>query len=259
MSKFNVKTRKEINELITKAIEQFDISCNNIKAFESITTESEVVKFLYLEEVSKRNFSIATILGTLKCLYDITPTDFLKEFDVHIKLTVNRFVLDILNRDFPEGIWVSSESNLRSNYMSEYKHLSELICGYGNYCSFKMESFKVFYPASIHRFVRGFAYGYSKTFQLLCKLYAVKYEATHPIEQDIWKNIRYFLLNDCYEYRLDGEYVFPYYDGEFNPTGNPKLASKYNHHMVNEKTYAKLQKKISNDKDREAFSYELFF
>ena len=66
MSKVNVKTRKEINELITKAIEQFDISCNNLRSFESITTESEVIKFLYLEEVSKRNFSIAKILGTLK-------------------------------------------------------------------------------------------------------------------------------------------------------------------------------------------------
>lgn len=255
----SLKTRKEINDLITEAIKQLDTSYDNIKTLKNINSEIEVLQFLYLDEIAKRNFCIANIIGILKCLYDTSAEEFPKNFDVDLKFVVDKFVLNVLNRDFPEGIWTSSESKLNSNFMAEYHHLSKLVCGFGDFCSFSTETFKTLFPASINRFVKGFANGYSKCFQLLCRLYNVKYEVTHPITQDIWKNIRYFLINDCYEYSLTGDYIFPYYDGQFNPTGNPKLPDKYNHHTINEKTYTKLKKKIHNDDSRKSFSYELNF
>lgn len=87
MSKeISLKTRKEINDLITEAIEQLDTSYDNIKTLKNINSEIEVLQFLYLDEIAKRNFCIANILGILKCLYDTSAEEFPKNFDVELKV-----------------------------------------------------------------------------------------------------------------------------------------------------------------------------
>ncbi len=263
--KIVLTTRPEIITAIKTEKQRLLESSQRIAAFKQLTIESETVQCLFLDELSRQKYCIANILGMIKCISDFSekPLHIGKtNLDIYIKLTINKFVIDTLKSEYSDSMWRESCSRLSVDYFTEYKRLSETICGNGNTCNFNRETFKDFYPAAIHRTVSGFANGYSKVFQLLATIYGIKYEATNPEEQDIWKNIKYFLFENCYEYNLTGDYIFKYFDGNFNPTGNDKIPGEFTHRVINRKTYTEIRKSLKADYENEnlekyTYSFEL--
>ena len=116
--------------------------------------------------------------------------------------------------------------------------------------SFIEERFEGFFPNGIHRFVLGFAIGYSETFHEIAAQACIKTEFTDPKTQDIWRNWEYFLKRDVHEYRLDGNYLFMYHGG-INVTKDSAIPFYNNSRYVNKDVYEALRsRKISDFVDK---------
>lgn len=200
------------------------------------------------EQVANQKFQLGYVLGLMKAYYDTLPPVVAEKQKINnipvellIKLKVDAEVLD--NREKIKNV---VDFTHETDYWARYRRLSETICGFGYNMHFIPERFKMFYPNGMHKFVSGFAEGYSNGFHTIAEESGIKTEKTNPIEQDIWKNWEYFLTHESHEYRLNGKYLFMYHGGA---TTRDHLDAPYGNNVkiVNENVYEALRNRAAED------------
>lgn len=196
---------------------------------------------LIAEQDLKYRHKMGYLLGSLKANLDCLPEEIASRqrlnnipLNLLIKIKVDEFVLDI-RETLPHY-----ELTFETDYEKKYRRLSELICGFGYNMTFLEDRFEQFFPNGIHKFVLGFAVGYSKTFHEIAELAGISIDETDPKTQDIWKNWEYFLKRDIHEYRLDGNYLFMYHGG-YNCSGDKDVPYGDNRRYVNKDVYEALK------------------
>lgn len=225
---------------------------------EALSATNSLTAFaLVNEQKLNYQYQIGFVLGSLKANLDCLPDEIaLRQkvngipLDLFIKMKVDEFVLDI------REVSHANEMTSYTDYEEKYRRLSELICGFGYNMSFIEERFESFFPNGTHRFVLGFAVGYSETFHEIAAQACVPTEFTDPKTQDIWKNWEFFLKRDVHEYRLDGNYLFMYHGG-FNCAGDDSIPYGDNSRNVNKKVYTALKARKSNDFVNKPFDFSI--
>lgn len=202
---------------------------------------NETLARMIAEQAEFAREQLGYTLGLIKANLDSLPVKVAMQqrineipVDVMIKMKVDHEVLEQREKLGTNDMTPAKE------YDKKYRRLSELICGYGYNCSFIPERFREFYPKGMHRFVRGFANGYSSALHTIAEEEGIKMQRTDPVTQDIWKNYPYFLDHGCREYSLEGKYLFMYHGG-WNCSGNPHTPYGNNVQMINQNLYQKLQ------------------
>lgn len=233
------------------AKESFDI-------VEALTaTGNKTALALINEQKLNQQFQVGYVFGSLKANFDCLPDEIAARqkmngipLNLLIKMKVDEFVLDV------REVSHAQEMTGYTDYEGKYRRLSECICGFGYNMSFIEERFESFFPNGIHRFVLGFAVGYSKTFHEIAAQACIKTELTDPKTQDIWRNWEFFLKRDVHEYRLDGNYLFMYHGG-FNCTGDSSIPFGNNSHYVNKDVYEALKSRESSDFVDKPFEFDI--
>lgn len=237
--------------MAAKAKESFDI----VEALSATGNKTA----LALTDEQKRNqqFQVGYVFGSLKANLDCLPEEIAARqkmngipLDFLIKMKVDEFVLNV------REVSHAQEMTGYTDYEGKYRRLSECICGFGYNMSFIEERFESFFPNGIHRFVLGFAVGYSETFHEIAAQTCIKTEFTDPKTQDIWRNWEFFLKRDVHEYRLDGNYLFMYHGG-FNCTGDSSIPYGNNSHYVNKDVYETLKSRKSSDFVDKPFEFDI--
>lgn len=237
--------------MAAKAKESFDI----VEALSATGNKTA----LALTDEQKRNqqFQVGYVFGSLKANLDCLPEEIAARqkmngipLDFLIKMKVDEFVLNV------REVSHAQEMTGYTDYEGKYRRLSECICGFGYNMSFIEERFESFFPNGIHRFVLGFAVGYSETFHEIAAQACIKTEFTDPKTQDIWRNWEFFLKRDVHEYRLDGNYLFMYHGG-FNCTGDSSIPYGNNSHYVNKDVYETLKSRKSSDFVDKPFEFDI--
>lgn len=237
--------------MAAKAKESFDI----VEALSATGNKTA----LALTDEQKRNqqFQVGYVFGSLKANLDCLPEEIAARqkmngipLDFLIKMKVDEFVLNV------REVSHAQEMTGYTDYEGKYRRLSECICGFGYNMSFIEERFESFFPNGIHRFVLGFAVGYSETFHEIAAQACIKTEFTDPKTQDIWRNWEFFLKRDVHEYRLDGNYLFMYHGG-FNCTGDSSIPYGNNSHYVNKDVYETLKSRKSSDFVDKPFEFNI--
>lgn len=231
--------------MAAKAKESFDI----VEALSA--TGNKTALALIDEQKRNQQFQVGYVFGSLKANLDCLPEEIAARqkmngipLDFLIKMKVDEFVLDV------REVSHAQELTWYTDYARKYRSLSECICGFGYNMSFNEERFEGFFPNRIHRFVLGFAIGYSETFHEIAAQACIKTEFTDPKTQDIWRNWEYFLKRDVHEYRLDGNYLFMYHGG-INVTKDSAIPFYNNSRYVNKDVYEALRsRKISDFVDK---------
>lgn len=231
--------------MVAKAKESFDI----VEALSA--TGNKTARALIDEQKRNQQFQVGYVFGSLKANLDCLPEEIAARqkmngipLDFLIKMKVDEFVLDV------REVSRAQELTGYTDYARKYRSLSECICGFGYNMSFIEERFEGFFPNGIHRFVLGFAIGYSETFHEIAAQACIKTEFTDPKTQDIWRNWEYFLKRDVHEYRLDGNYLFMYHGG-INVTKDSAIPFYNNSRYVNKDVYEALRsRKISDFVDK---------
>lgn len=215
-----------------------------IQALSSVNNKTAAA--LIAEQNLNYRYKMGYWFGSLKANLDCLPEEIASRqslfgvpLNLLIKTKVDEFVLDIRESSQPD------ELTLATDYKKKYRRLSELICGFGYNMSFLEERFEQFFPKGTHKFVLGFAIGYSETFCKIAELANIPTDSTDPKTQDIWKNWEYFLKRDVYEYRLDGTYLFMYHGG-FNCSTDKNVPYGNNMRNVNDGVYEALQSRESS-------------
>lgn len=193
-------------------------------------------------------YQMGYILGLLKANNDCLPDDIAAQQTINgipvglaIKIKVDNMVLQPREEIGPNELTYETE------YWNKYRRLSELICGFGYNMRFSEERFEAFFPNGMHRFVLGFAEGYSKCFHMLADEAGIETVCTDPKTQDIWKNWMFFLKDDVEEYRLDGKYLFLYHGG-YNWTKDRNIPHGNNEKLVNQEVYRLLKERTVDSK-----------
>ncbi len=234
-----------------KAKESFDI----VEALSA--TGNKTALALIDEQKRNQQFQVGYVFGSLKANLDCLPEEIAARqkmngipLDFLIKMKVDEFVLNV------REVSHAQEMTGYTDYEGKYRRLSECICGFGYNMSFIEERFESFFPNGIHRFVLGFAVGYSETFHEIAAQACIKTEFTDPKTQDIWRNWEFFLKRDVHEYRLDGNYLFMYHGG-FNCTGDSSIPYGNNSHYVNKDVYETLKSRKSSDFVDKPFEFNI--
>lgn len=237
--------------MAAKAKESFDI----VEALNA--TGNKTALALIDEQKRNQQFQVGYVFGSLKANLDCLPEEIAARqkmngipLDFLIKMKVDEFVLDV------REVSHAQELTGYTDYEGKYRRLSECICGFGYNMSFIEERFESFFPNGIHRFVLGFAVGYSETFHEIAAQACIKTEFTDPKTQDIWRNWEFFLKRDVHEYRLDGNYLFMYHGG-FNCTGDSSIPYGNNSHYVNKDVYETLKSRKSSDFVDKPFEFDI--
>ena len=172
-----------------------------IQALSSVNNKTAAA--LIAEQNLNYRYKMGYWFGSLKANLDCLPEEIASRqslfgvpLNLLIKLKVDEFVLNIRESSQPD------ELTLETDYKKKYRRLSELICGFGYNMSFLEDRFEHFFPKGTHKFVLGFAIGYSETFRKIAELANVPTDDTDPKTQDIWRNWQYFLKRDIHEYRV---------------------------------------------------------
>jgi len=237
--------------MAAKAKETFDI-------VEALTATGNKTAFALINEQKlNQQFQVGYVFGSLKANLDCLPDEIAAcqkmngiPLNLHIKMKVDEFVLDV------REVSHAQEMTGYTDYEGKYRRLSECICGFGYNMSFIEERFESFFPNGIHRFVLGFAVGYSETFHEIAAQACIKTEFTDPKTQDIWRNWEFFLKRDVHEYRLDGNYLFMYHGG-CNCTGDSSIPYGNNSHHVNKDVYEALKSRKSSDFVDKPFEFDI--
>lgn len=237
--------------MAAKAKESFDI----VEALSA--TGNKTALALIDEQKRNQQFQVGYVFGSLKANLDCLPEEIAARqkmngipLDFLIKMKVDEFVLNV------REVSHAQEMTGYTDYEGKYRRLSECICGFGYNMSFIEERFESFFPNGIHRFVLGFAVGYSETFHEIAAQACIKTEFTDPKTQDIWRNWEFFLKRDVHEYRLDGNYLFMYHGG-FNCTGDSSIPYGNNSHYVNKDVYETLKSRKSSDFVDKPFEFNI--
>lgn len=237
--------------MAAKAKESFDI----VEALSA--TGNKTALALIDEQKRNQQFQVGYVFGSLKANLDCLPEEIAARqkmngipLDFLIKMKVDEFVLNV------REVSHAQEMTGYTDYEGKYRRLSECICGFGYNMSFIEERFESFFPNGIHRFVLGFAVGYSETFHEIAAQACIKTEFTDPKTQDIWRNWEFFLKRDVHEYRLDGNYLFMYHGG-FNCTGDSSIPYGNNSHYVNKDVYETLKSRKSSDFVDKPFEFDI--
>ena len=232
--------------MAAKAKETFDI----VEALSATGNKTAIV--LINEQKLNQQFQVGYVFGSLKANLDCLPDEIAARQKMNglIKMKVDEFVLDV------REVSHAQEMTGYTDYEGKYRRLSECICGFGYNMSFIEERFESFFPNGIHRFVLGFAVGYSETFHEIAAQACIKTEFTDPKTQDIWRNWEFFLKRDVHEYRLDGNYLFMYHGG-FNCTGDSSIPYGNNSHYVNKDVYETLKSRKSSDFVDKPFEFDI--
>lgn len=237
--------------MAAKAKETFDI----VEALSATGNKTAIV--LINEQKLNQQFQVGYVFGSLKANLDCLPDEIAARqkmngipLNLLIKMKVDEFVLDV------REVSHAQEMTGYTDYEGKYRRLSECICGFGYNMSFIEERFESFFPNGIHRFVLGFAVGYSETFHEIAAQACIKTEFTDPKTQDIWRNWEFFLKRDVHEYRLDGNYLFMYHGG-FNCTGDSSIPYGNNSHYVNKDVYETLKSRKSSDFVNKPFEFDI--
>lgn len=237
--------------MVVKAKESSDI----VEALSA--TGNKTALALINEQKLNQQFQLGYVFGSLKANFDCLPDEIAARqkmngipLNLFIKMKVDEFVLDIREVSHVE------EMTGYTSYEGKYRRLSECICGFGYNMSFIEERFERFFPNGIHRFVLGFAVGYSEIFHEIAAQACIKTEFTDPKTQDIWRNWEFFLKRDVHEYRLDGNYLFMYHGG-FNCTGDSYIPYGNNSHYVNKDVYEALKARKSSDFVDKPFEFDI--
>ena len=244
-------TMSTVYNMAAKAKESSEI-IEELTAIGSITAIA-----LINEQKRNQQFQVGYVFGSLKANLDCLPDEIAARqkmngipLNLLIKMKVDEFVLDV------REVSHAQEMTGYTDYEGKYRCLSECICGFGYNMSFIEERFESFFPNGIHRFVLGFAVGYSETFHEIAAQACIKTEFTDPKTQDIWKNWEFFLKRDVHEYRLDGNYLFMYHGG-FNCTGDGSIPYGNNSHYVNNDVYETLKSRKSSDFVDKPFEFNI--
>lgn len=226
---------ERVSRMASKAKESFDL----IEALKA--TNNPTALALVNEQSLNHQYEVGYVYGSLKANLDCLPDEIANRQRVNgiplnllIKMKVDEFVLDVREASH------ASEMTNYTDYAGKYRRLSELICGFGYNMSFIEDRFESFFPKGSHRFVLGFAIGYSETFHEIAAQACVPTDFTDPKTQDIWKNWEYFLKRDVHEYHIDGAYLFMYHGG-FNCSDDPDIPYGNNSRVVNKDVYETLK------------------
>lgn len=239
----------------------YTMAANAKEIFEIIeslsATGNKTALALINEQELNYKFQVGYVLGALKANFDCLPEEIATRqkmngipLNLLIKMKVDEFVLDV--REVSDA----QEMTSYTDYEGKYRRLSECICGFGYNMSFIEERFESFFPKGIHRFVLGFAVGYSETFHEIAAQACISTEFTDPKTQDIWRNWEFFLKRDVHEYRLDGNYLFMYHGG-FNCSGDSSIPCGNNCHYVNKDVYDNLKARQSSDFIDKSFEFDI--
>ena len=244
-------TMSTVYNMAAKAKESSEI-IEELTAIGSITAIA-----LINEQKRNQQFQVGYVFGSLKANLDCLPDEIAARqkmngipLNLLIKMKVDEFVLDV------REVSHAQEMTGYTDYEGKYRCLSECICGFGYNMSFIEERFESFFPNGIHRFVLGFAVGYSETFHEIAAQACIKTEFTDPKTQDIWRNWEFFLKRDVHEYHLDGNYLFMYHGG-FNCTGDSSIPYGNNSHYVNKDVYETLKSRKSSDFVDKPFEFDI--
>ena len=229
--------------------------CNQIiNALSAMGTKTAMA--LAYEQKGYRLYYHGYVLGALKANLDTLPDDVKQMqkkngilLDLYIKMRVDENVLDVREESNAQEMTSATE------YEKKYRRLSETICGFGYNMSFIQERFEAFFPNGTHRFVLGFAIGYSETFHEIAAQSCIKTDFTDPKTQDIWKNWEFFLKRDVHEYRLDGNFLFMYHGG-YNCSGDSSIPLGNNWQYVNREVYEALRKRDLSEFADKTFKYD---
>lgn len=233
------KSMQRMYQMAEKAKESFAI-------IEALTAmNNKTAKALIEEQKLNQQYQVGYVFGALKANYDTLPDEIANRqkmnglpLNLLIKMKVDQFVIDIREKSYAQDFTGARD------YEERYRRLSECICGFGYGMTFKEKNFEDFFPNGTHRFVLGFAEGYSETFHEIAASAGVSTEVTSPKSQDIWKNWRFFLDREVHEYRLDGKYLFMYHGG-FNCTEDKSIPYGNNIKIVNLGVYDALKARKS--------------
>lgn len=237
--------------MAAKAKEAFEI----VEALSA--TGNKTALALINEQKLNQQFLVGYVFGSLKANLDCLPDEIAARqkmngipLNLLIKMKVDEFVLDV------REVSHAQEMTGYTDYEGKYRRLSECICGFGYNMSFIEKRFESFFPNGIHRFVLGFASGYSETFHEIAAQACIHTEVTDPKTQDIWRNWEFFLKRDVHEYRLDGNYLFMYHGG-FNCTEDRSIPYGNNSHYVNKDVYETLKARKCSDFVDKPFEFDI--
>lgn len=194
-------------------------------------------------------------LGMLKAWYDVMPEDIQETLKVHhiplnmlIKMKIDQMVYDELLKCRPVPELVSGFGFYeRDSYMGNYRRFREMICGCGYNCSFIEERFREGFCGNTSYAVEGFARGYSELISLLAQGDEHYTHKSDPKEEDIWKNWKYFLKNDCVDYSIEGTYIPMYNGGAPVSFKFQRCRSGFCTEERNTGLYESLRKKVTTD------------
>ena len=218
-------TQNSENRLAT-AISEANETLSTIQAL--LATQNETARSIAAKETLKHKYQIGRIYGTLKAYLDCMPDKIASNQKIDgiplnfwIKMKVDEHVYEVTCRS---SNWNSIEQDISKRYWNFARH----ICYFGT-DDFE-KRFKEFFPYNTHVFVLGFSESYSEAFHEIAKNEKIETDFTTPKLQDIWKNWDFFFKRDVYDYRLDGKFLFSFFQN-----CDPE------YHFVNENVYASIR------------------
>ena len=149
------------------------------------------------------------VYGAIKANLDCLPKVYFDQQYVY-EQSLNKFIKEKIKS------YVSSVAHLdysafpNSNPDTMYWGFSQVVCGFGYDGRFSEENFAKYFPQGANHFMRGFSEGYDLVFYTMADTAGIKTDKINPKEQGIGKNIGFFTNPDKYDYRLDGNFLFPF-------------------------------------------------
>ena len=194
---------KEIKSVIQK-IADAQVVSDKLKAIDN-SVSKESLSDLSSKDAYRRGYVYGALKANLDCLpkvyYDKQYVGD-QSLDRFIKLKVNTYVASVANLNHPDILNADSETL--------YWILSQIVCGMGFVEGFSEKNFSQFFPYNASHFMHGFSEGYALVFYTMARNAGIKTVHINPKEQGIWKNIGFFTDPDKYDYRLDGNFLFPF-------------------------------------------------
>lgn len=204
---------------VNKSLLELQEQASIVDTLENFTSSTAIFETTLEKETMQLKYDLGRYLGTLKCFLDTLPPHIARKqkiedvpIDIFIKTKVDENVMDILDREYPNGTLTDYFPGGVDKYVNDtqfyvYVKLLDAICGYRGSKNFNQKNFSKLFPGSVSKFVIGFASAYNEMFVDICAAYGKQTSRTDYLKEDIWKNWLFFFSHGCYEYRLDGKYI----------------------------------------------------